>query len=508
MDDISILADELQALADRARALADAGESESEPLLSIVSGSSTFGETDQDRPIRLTVVREGEAAVAAAATWTVIEGADQLAAGQKQTGRITVPADANSAPLDLMLKGDKAPEADARLVVTLSDPEAADLAVATVTVMITDDDAPIDRPGQHPLFPKWKLLKPRSGRIIAGGPTFWGQGWQRYEQEVAYIDGFGGGNFGTGRERTATLELMSGGPLDKPHVIAPNGQYGWMSVTGNFASPFREHVPNTAWVVHVFETIPKEFYSYEKLPGYLERVAAREFNKYFYNMGIRTADLLAARQIDPALYIGRNDHEIQQDGLRPVSKSLWKRAQEIIHNQIRMGAKAAGVSVDLHFAHAPAKERVINLGGGPEDFGPIDSWMPDTCDMISMSFHPDRTVVDRASYLAFARGGDKLYGLYTDVLDCSKRRGIPIGLLEWSPRVEVCPIADQVYGWLFDDFLKPNADRIIVQLVHNTDTITPGAADNQARQTPAGKAAWRRSVPEFKRVFGGKRPGA
>lgn len=523
-DELVSLAESMDAAADRARLLAQSVReppTEPEPpveppvdppvepelpLLSIVSGSPTFGETNQDRPIRLTAVREGDDQAAISATWTVIEGADQLTAGHPLTGPIEIPPRANSAPLDLVLKGDKTPEDDARLVVTLSDAAGAVLATSTVEVVIVDDDAPATPPGQHPRFPKWKLLKPRSGRIVAGGPTFWGQNWRRYEQEVAYVDGFGGGNFGTKRERSATMELMSGGPLAKPHVIDPKGQLGWMSVVGNFASPFREHVPNTAWLCHVFETAPEPLATFQKAAQYYGEVAAGQHDKWFWNIGVRLADLLATRQIDPALYIGRPDHEMQQDFLRPVWKATYKRAMERIHSQIRRGARANGVGVDLHMAFPPAKERQINLGAGIEDFGPLDSWMPETCDMISISFHPDRTCVDRKSYLAFANGGAKLYGLYTDVLECSKKRQVPIGLLEWSPRVEVCPIADQVYGWLMDDFIKPNQDRIIVELVHHLDTITANAADNQAKQTPAGKAAWRRGAAEFKRVFGGKRP--
>lgn len=499
-DSVASLAADLQSIVDRLRALKP--DPEPGAVLSIVSGSRTFGETDQDRPIRLTVVREGDDATDVAATWTVIEGADQLAAGQRLTGRIEVPADQTSAPLSLMLKGDKTPEPDARLVVTLSEPEGADLAVATVEVVIVDDDTAQPPPGRHPLFPGWKLIKPRSGRIVAGGPTYWGRNWRRYEQEVAYVDGFGGGNFGDKRERTRTPELLSGGPRQRPHQIDPQGQMAWMTTEGNFASPFREHVPNSAYLCHVFETCPGELLSFPKAPGWYERVANSDENNWvFWNMAIRIMDQLQARQIDPALYIGRPDHEMQQDFLRPGWKDTYRRAMDKIIKQMR---RAAGF--DLHIAFAPAKEKIINLGAGPEDFGPLDSWMPAECDMISMSFHPDRTCVDRASYLRFANGGGNLYGLYTDVLELSKKRKVPIGILEWSPRVEVCPIADQVYGWLMDDFLKPNADRIILELVHHPDTITPSAADNQARQTPAGKAAWRRSVGEFKRVFGGKKP--
>ena len=217
----------------------------------------------------------------------------------------------------------------------LNDPEGATIAVGSAETMVIDDAAASPPPpppppegGRHPLFPAWRAFRPRSGCVVPGGPTFWLERWARYESEIAYIDGFGGGVFGTNPERTRTLELMSGGPLDKPHEIAAGGQMAWMTAPGSFASPFRGHRPNTAWVVHVFETIPGPLANFRDAPGLHEEVARGDHDKLYVNLGIRIAALLHARGIDPELYIGRADHEMQQDLITAASKTVYQRAAD------------------------------------------------------------------------------------------------------------------------------------------------------------------------------------
>ena len=382
-----------------------------------------------------------------------------------------------------MLAGDADVERDKRMAVTLSDPQGCTIAAARAEVIIVNDD---EDTTSVPLLGDWlkrsKTKMVRSGRPIAGGPTYWHRDYQAYEREVAFMDGFGGACYGTAHANIATWDKVTGGPLDQPGVIANGTQLSWLTAPGSYCEPFRGHIPNTCWICWVGSSVPA--HSQGEQTG--QEIVRGDHDRRYQVMAGRIMRLLDARGIDPDRFLFRLDHEMQQSNpcrVRAAWKKLYQAGMDRIIQVMRKKAK-----VDLHYAFAPSKDRIYGIER--DDFGDLLTWMPELCDIISMSFHPNAQVTNRASYLEWCNGGPRLYGLYTDILDVSKKRNIPIALLEWSPVHGKSTLHAEIYQWLMDDFLIPNKDRIMLELVHNIDTL----------KGTGGEA--------FRRLFGGKRPNA
>jgi hypothetical protein len=358
-----------------------------------------------------------------------------------------------------------------------------------------------------------KALNYRSGRPFAAGPSYFnrrGKDWSFYEDQVSYIDGFGGPNFGgngSDKGRISTVVRAFGGPRGNPDSIITDGQLYW-NTNSDFCKPFREVPVNKTWNCYVCDFTPT-INSTDVGNGNPTSGPAHEVWQKFIDggwdqelkdFGGRLKRNYAARGTSLQWLLMRPFHEMQQTNhyrIYPNTKLLFKNAMERIIDKVREGA-----DYHIRFMHCPSKDRIYN----GNDFGSLESWCPSNIDAISISFHPAADANTRSGYLNYINGSGRLYGLENDVAELCARKGYKIAFGEWSPRFSSNQIADQCHEWFYDEFLIPNRNDIVCDFVYHANTLLKDGADSEPDQTAAGKAAWSRSVDVFKGRWKGKGP--
>lgn len=349
----------------------------------------------------------------------------------------------------------------------------------------------------------WEDWSRRSGRRWAAGPSYFERSWPQYEDQVAYIDGFGQGNFGGNDDRLRTWDLCIGGPANQPNTILNRSQLDWSGTATGFNVQWNQHVPNKAWCCWVFDLIP---YTLRTDTGNRDRawdeINAGDHDDKYVAVGKRIKKNFQARGVDMKFFLGRGFHEMQQSNyyqIFPSTKVKFASAYSRMIDKMREGA-----GYNLRFMWAPSRDKIWKGA----DFGRLDSWFPTGVDTISMSFHPGASVRNRATYMEFINGTNGIYGLESSVAELCARKNIPMSFGEWSPRYSNCVIADDVYNWFFREFLWEHVDDvgIVCDLVFNQTTLSKTAADRYATQTAAGREAWRRGVDVFKGLWKAKGP--
>jgi hypothetical protein len=356
--------------------------------------------------------------------------------------------------------------------------------------------------------PWFKELTLRSGRRWAGGPCYFTRDtrtWQDYETNCSWIDAFGGGHFGDSDARVQTWDGCIGGPVSSPDTIANGSQMQWLTGSvGHFTAPFREHIANTAWCCWVYDMIPVALRTDgtgQSRHEAWDQINAGLHDDKFKVVGKRIAKNFAAREINLKWFCGRGFHEMQQTNyyrVWPDTKVKFASAQSRIIDKIREGA-----GTHLRFVFSPSIDKIYK----GNDFGTLKSWTPSGIDGISVSFHPNAKSKTRQQYLTnFYNGNNSFYGIEGDVAPLCAELNIPIVFCEWSPRFETCPIADQVYGWFYDEFLVPHKDDIWFELVYHNNTFNKNAANSYFPNDAAARTAWANGVDVFKTKWKGKGP--
>ncbi|MGD9507845.1 MAG: hypothetical protein AB7I59_10805 [Geminicoccaceae bacterium] len=379
-----------------------------------------------------------------------------------------------------------------RLALQLSDPAGcwldSDRLQALVTIL--DGQAPTPEPSPE----VWWKPGPFNGRPWASGPFHWSYQWLlRYGREVALPSAICCNASGAGENRAATWELMAGGPRGQPEVIQPGSQLDWSNRNAtNWAAAWAYMPKNHGIMSMAYCMIPLSHRS-DRQPESWGKIAQGEFDQYYRDLGTRLARLHEKAGRYLRHWFGRPNHEMNQSNIyqvRAENRKAYKAAMERAFALMREGA-----GYPLRWCHAPA----------PTDWiGPFDDWIPGNCDAIAMSYHPAKTVVDRASWEAFMQGTPgKRYGFHSDLIGAADRYGKPIAFPEWSPKYEDgrgCPIADQVYEWTYQELFTRYQDRLVCECVHHRNTLIKGAYQDSQ---PGAAEAWNRGVDVYKRLWGG-----
>lgn len=348
-----------------------------------------------------------------------------------------------------------------------------------------------------PVSVEWhKALPYRSGHPWARGPSYFND-WTIYEDNCGYIDAFNGSNYGSNQDNIATWEAMAGGPKGNPSSFLNTSQMNWTN-NNRFPKPWKEHTANRCWCCFTCSTVPKLASTMASTAAHNKvwtDINAGIFDQYYKDFGARIRINCAARGISMSWLLLRFNHENDQSNTWQVfsdAKPNYKSAMERTHDLVREGA-------DFHlrcmFCPGPNKKAANDTASK----GALESWCPTNIDAISMSFHT--TATNRSAYLNKIDGNSQYYGLDGDVKRLCVANGWKMAFGEWSPVSDKCTIADDVYRWFYDEFLLPNRNMIIGDMVFSPKTFDPnGGVGN----TPEGFANWAEGVDVFKARWKGK----
>lgn len=370
---------------------------------------------------------------------------------------------------------------------------------------------------------KWWLLDSwRSGRRWRGGAGYFNQiaNYNQYEQQVAYLDCLVGPNTGGSDQAVQTPDLAFGGPANNPNTILKGSQLDWTQ-SYEFSVIFKDAANKTGqnrilgWVCDWMPVSARTDNPYDAAAQkkFWEDVKKGDYDAYMKAVGARVMLNCQRINLDPKWVHARPFHEMQQTNFYQVweiSKGLYKDAMNRMIDKYKEGAQ-----FDLRVAFSPAKDKIWSQTpdkGKPaipkQNFGAIESWAPERCDYLSMSFHPAKAHNSHAEFNKFMNGTDSIYGVNNEVLEWCVKYGKPLGPLEWSPRYQSNLIADSIYNWYYREHLWPRVGDvgIVCEAVYDQRTLDKNAANDQADQTAAGKQNWSDGVDVFKHFWKGKGP--
>lgn len=354
----------------------------------------------------------------------------------------------------------------------------------------------------------WKAQRLRSGKAWASGPSYWSAATKdddnfiKYEKEVALIDAINGG---LSADRSATMNLVTGGNnnLDND-TIQKNSLLDWTG-EGHWVRAWLK-MPSGTWMVWELDTISEDRRTDTGSDTIWTDISSGKFDRAYTNMGRRIrknfiTPALNPRGHLPGRLILRMNHEMNQSNSYQVFDSTtlkYKRAMERTIQKIRDGLGDMGDKVK--FLHAPAHGSKL---------GSYDSWCPNNVDALAVSWHPNKTVRDKASLDNYIKGDARGYGLI-DVLNYSNKSGLPIALPEHSPRYEwgdtaprqyACPISDLCMDALHK-FLTANKDMIVCDCMFHVKSLDPKAFEGPDKE---GAKSWARGVNRFKTLWSGEK---
>lgn len=363
----------------------------------------------------------------------------------------------------------------------------------------------------------WDFTGMRSARDNGrrSGLSYWGASnstfrpnLQKYEQQVAYVDAWNGGQPDSAEE---TMELITGGDNTTDNSdITPGSALDWSGGSSHWRAGWG-NLPSGTIAILACNLTSRDRATWTNAgdgsfladQSIWTDIKNGNYDRAYANMGRRikknfdTASLNPRGHLPSRLFI-RLNHENNQSNYYRVKadqKLNYKAAMERAITKIREGLGTYGSLVK--FVHAPAN------GSENVDLGDYLTWCPDNVDALSVSWHPRNSVTNAASLTAYNNGTDSAiaYSL-AELLAASIATGKPMIFPEWSPRFEAnvgCPVADLCMD-SFDAFLTANASRIICDCVYHPNTLIKTA---YAGPGSGGGAAWSRSVDIYKTKWPG-----
>jgi hypothetical protein len=360
---------------------------------------------------------------------------------------------------------------------------------------------------------KWWVKTQRSGREWSSGPSYWSAGpdddgnFDDYEREIAFIDIANGGRPDSSH---LTMALCHGGSYaTENNTIQSGSQLDWTATTGHWNRIWQKMRPGT-WLVWAVNFYGEDRHTETEKGGdssILQEIKDGDWDRSFGNFGRRILKNFAdnnprGHPIDRLLL--RIEHENNQSNYYRIyegTRLLYKQAYERALSKIRDGLGDQASKVKFMFApgHTPK-------------IGAYDSWCANNIDILSVSWHPTRSVNTREKVRQYIKGDDggndnSKYGL-DEMLAFAQRANLPLCFPEWSPKnidddsnviSDIC--MEEAYDNMFN--LADVKSRLVGECVYHRRMLDP---EGYRQSDAEGKAAWRRAVNVLKTKWSGTKP--